>query len=68
MEKNSCTPVPVGFRKGVPIYRTEDLQFLTDLYPHLFRSIPALNSESAARDSGSNNGSAGDVIPIHNAP
>ncbi len=29
-------PKPIGFRKGVPIYRTEDLQFLYLDYPHLF--------------------------------
>ncbi|HYG75333.1 MAG TPA: hypothetical protein VEK08_10055 [Planctomycetota bacterium] len=29
-------PKPIGYRKGVPIYRTEDLQFLYLDYPHLF--------------------------------
>jgi hypothetical protein len=29
-------PKPIGFRKGVPIYRDEDLQYLYLDYPHLF--------------------------------
>ena len=29
-------PKPVGYRKGVPIYRDTDLQYLYLDYPHLF--------------------------------
>ena len=29
-------PKPIGYRKGVPIYRTEDLQFLAHEYPFFF--------------------------------